>query len=387
MQADIIVGIPSYNESDSIGNVTKQVDRGLQKYFSGYKCIIVNGDSESEDNTKEAFLRTKTECQKVYINTGDKPRGKGNNLLHFYGLYVKWKARALATIDGDVTTVTPEWPKLLLEPILSKRASYVTPIYRRNRFEGNTTNHFAFPLLFGILGANVRQPVGGEYGLSRSLCEYLLRQRVVKTTRQYGIDIFTSIHAAGGEFDIAETFMGRKFHKPSFPKIVPMFPQTARSAFETISEYLGKQIRANVLQESSDKRSGIDPVRKPPSAKRKASLLKRMKSDFFARKDKAREYFGSLTDNVLYQIEQPIPKISADLWTDILATCISICAETDFSSGQATEMADCLTPVFLYRVASFARQIADISPDDVETIIQKQARLFQDKTQHIKANQ
>ena len=33
-QADIIVGIPSYNEADSIGFVVEQVDKGLQKYFS-----------------------------------------------------------------------------------------------------------------------------------------------------------------------------------------------------------------------------------------------------------------------------------------------------------------------------------------------------------------
>jgi len=38
---NVVVGIPSYNESDSISYVTKTVDEGLGEYFPDKKSIIV----------------------------------------------------------------------------------------------------------------------------------------------------------------------------------------------------------------------------------------------------------------------------------------------------------------------------------------------------------
>ncbi len=81
---DVVVGIPSYNESDTISHVTKTVGEGLEKFFSDKKSIIVNVDNNSPDNTKEAFLDTKTRIEKKYISTSHGVRGKGNN---FYNLF------------------------------------------------------------------------------------------------------------------------------------------------------------------------------------------------------------------------------------------------------------------------------------------------------------
>ncbi|MCK4525598.1 MAG: glycosyltransferase, partial [Candidatus Andersenbacteria bacterium] len=83
-QADLIVGIPSYNEADNIANVVKQVDRGLIKNFSKYKAMIINVDNNSSDGTKEAFLNVKTKTPKIYISTPPGVIGKGNN---FYNLF------------------------------------------------------------------------------------------------------------------------------------------------------------------------------------------------------------------------------------------------------------------------------------------------------------
>ena len=55
---EIIVGTPSYMEADTIGYVTKQIDRGIQKYFPNLKGLIINADNNSEDDTKGAFLST-----------------------------------------------------------------------------------------------------------------------------------------------------------------------------------------------------------------------------------------------------------------------------------------------------------------------------------------
>ena len=84
MKAKIVVGMPSFNEADSIQNVTEILDRGLVALFDPDECIIINVDNDSTDDTKSVFLGTKTRCSKQYINTGGEERGKGKNLLKLF---------------------------------------------------------------------------------------------------------------------------------------------------------------------------------------------------------------------------------------------------------------------------------------------------------------
>ena len=46
-EADILIGIPSFNNSRTIGHVVKAVQTGLSKYFPDRKSILVNSDGGS----------------------------------------------------------------------------------------------------------------------------------------------------------------------------------------------------------------------------------------------------------------------------------------------------------------------------------------------------
>ncbi|MCK4525165.1 MAG: glycosyltransferase, partial [Candidatus Andersenbacteria bacterium] len=127
-QADLIIGIPSYNEADNIANVVKQVDLGLVKNFSKYKAVIINVDNNSSDGTREAFLNVKTKTPKIYISTPPGVVGKGNNFYNLFDHTLKLNAQAVAVIDADIKSVTPDWIKWLFEPIL-KGYDYATPVY------------------------------------------------------------------------------------------------------------------------------------------------------------------------------------------------------------------------------------------------------------------
>jgi hypothetical protein len=45
--ADIVVGIPSYNNARTIGHVVRAVSVGLAKYFPTQRSVIVNSDGGS----------------------------------------------------------------------------------------------------------------------------------------------------------------------------------------------------------------------------------------------------------------------------------------------------------------------------------------------------
>lgn len=236
----IIIGIPTYNEADSIVQAVQKIEKAILYYSKKQRVpsnefILVNADNNSPDMTGQKFLNLKTKMKKKLIITNG--RGKGRNLIAIFRFAKRIKALAVATIDADITTIQDDWIARLIDPIIQNKTDMTVPIYKRNRFEGSTTNHFAFPLIYSYFGQNIRQPIGGEFGFSDKMINYLLKQKVISSTYLYGIDIFCTIHAVGGGFKVKSVFLGKKWHKPSFPKIAPMFTEVATSAFDTIKHY------------------------------------------------------------------------------------------------------------------------------------------------------
>lgn len=153
---DLAVGIPSYNEADSIGFVVKQVDLGLKKHFPKIKSVIINADNHSLDNTKEVFIKTKTTTHKIYTSTPPGVTGKGNNFYNLFGEVVNLKAKALVMVDADLKSITDKWIKKFATPILKKNYDYVTPLYARHEYDGTITNNICYPLIYGLLGKDIR---------------------------------------------------------------------------------------------------------------------------------------------------------------------------------------------------------------------------------------
>ena len=281
---ELIVGIPSYMEADSISHVVKQVDAGLNKFFPHLKCLIVNMDNNSEDDTKGVFLGTDTKNPKKYISTPAGVKGKGNNFFNLfkYGSKHEESLKAVIVVDADLKSITPEWIRNLAEPVF-KGYDFVLPRYSRHQFDGTITNHICYPLLYGLMGVNIRQPIGGEFGFSPALMKYLLDQKWLNTTRQYGIDIFMTLNAVTGKFKICETGLGAKIHKASAPKLGPMFTQVVTTFFDKVlsrkSDWIGLPA------------TDVKPV--PLFGKKKLDPPQELSLDIRALKEKLRDEYES----------------------------------------------------------------------------------------------
>ena len=60
-RADIVVGIPSYNNGRTIGQVVRAVYAGLAKYYPQLTGVVINSDGGSTDNTQTAVLSSRVE--------------------------------------------------------------------------------------------------------------------------------------------------------------------------------------------------------------------------------------------------------------------------------------------------------------------------------------
>lgn len=233
----IAVCIPTLNESQNIVDTTKKVDEGLKKYRSKYITYIVNADNSSEDDTSELFLNTPTYVKKVSIISGQK--GKGNNLLKFFKFCKEEGIDYAITIDADVKSLESNWINKFLSPIINEQYDYITPLYKRSRFEGSTTNHFAFPIIYACTGKYIRQPIAGDFAFNKRFIDIIMVQPVNEAIKQYGIDIFMTLNACFNNLKIKQIYLGTKIHNPSYNKMEGMFKEVLE-AFVFTWKHLNK---------------------------------------------------------------------------------------------------------------------------------------------------
>src|SRR6059058_4002706 len=75
-EVDLLVGIPSYNNADTIGHVVRAVSVGLVKYFSNLRSVVVNSDGGSSDGTPDVVASTGVDFGAMLISDRQSPLHK-----------------------------------------------------------------------------------------------------------------------------------------------------------------------------------------------------------------------------------------------------------------------------------------------------------------------
>jgi hypothetical protein len=251
-EAEIVVGIPSYNNAGTIGHVVRAAALGLAKHFPGRRAVLVNSDGGSRDGTPEVVARAEpgspaailashpiSPIQKIVTPYHGVP-GKGSALRTIFAIAERLGARACAVVDSDLRSITPEWIELLLRPVAEHGFDYVAPLYLRHRFDGTITNSIVYPLTRSLYGREVRQPIGGEFGVSGRLASHYLRQPVWETdVARFGIDVWMTTTALAGDFRVCQSFLGAKIHDAKDPgaDLAAMLVQVVSAVFDLMDTY------------------------------------------------------------------------------------------------------------------------------------------------------
>src|SRR5262245_47020820 len=251
-RADIVIGIPSYQNVRTVEHVVRAALAGLAKYFGQYHAVIINSDGGSTDGTREAVLSTQVEdghllllshpvsvVHRLSVPYYGLP-GKGTAFRLVFELAARLGARACPVVDADLRSITPEWFDLLLRPILYADFDFVAPYYHRHKYDGTITNSIVYPLTRALYGLRVRQPIGGEFGVSdKVIARYLERDDWETDVARYGIDIWMTTIAIAEGFRVCQSFLGAKLHDAKDPgsDLSAMLQQVVGSVFLLMREY------------------------------------------------------------------------------------------------------------------------------------------------------
>ena len=382
-RVDIVVGIPCYNEEETIAHIVSAVGQGLQKYFPEKKSLIVVSDGGSLDDTRE-------NAQSALV-PGDIDRivsiyrgiaGKGTAFRAIFETAVMTGAEACVVVDSDLESIAGDWVKLLAQPILERKAGFVAPYYRRYKYDGTITNNIAYPITRALYGVQLRQPIGGEFGLSSDLVASLAAQDVWRTdVTRFGIDIWMSTAAIIRKEKIVQTDLGNKVHQVKDPStdLGAMFEQVVSTLFYVACKYRNRWSTNEESQTleiigKSESKIKLRPV--PVSMEKlrreftegfehfqgffEKSLSSECYSDLVKIKDKTKQGEKTLFDPAL--------------WAKILYEFIYIYSRWERNRRRLIEM---LAPLYFGRVTAYCEEVAGLKDGEEEQVIEKQAQQFE----------
>jgi len=381
-KADVIVGIPSFNEADCIPFVAEQAAIGLKTYFNEYRCVLINVDNASEDNTRDAFLSVDTGTPKIYLSTPPGVRGKGNNFRNLFQKAVDLEAQAIVVVDADLRSITPRWIKNLGEPLLQDYG-YVAPIYIRHKYDGTITNHLAYPFSRALYGRRIRQPIGGDFGFSGKMAKIYLESDLWDDyVSLFGIDIWMTTLAINSPFAMAQAFLGGpKIHRAKDPaaSLGPMFVHVISSMFRLMEHFQDTWEKVQWSKPTPIFGFGLGETDMPPPVQVNEE---RLYTEFVAgfQKNEAlykqvlqEDVFGKVKEIAGLSYEQF--ELPSNLWAKIVFDF----ALAFYRPGAVRDaLVESFVPLYFGRTGSYVRSTQGIQLRAVEDYIEEQCLVFEE---------
>ncbi|GBD97046.1 MAG TPA: glycosyltransferase [Nitrospirae bacterium] len=381
-EADILVGIPSFNNADSIGHVVRAVQAGVAKYFPDKKAILINSDGGSGDGTREVVERVIIDdFQPLLINQRQDLlskivtpyhgiAGKGSAFRTVFQIAKELNVKACAVVDSDLRSITPEWIELLIRPVLERNFDFVAPYYLRHKYDGTITNSIVYPVTRALYGKRIRQPIGGDFGFSGKLAEFYLTRDVWDTdVARFGIDIWMTTTAVANNFKVCQSFLGAKIHSPKEPSsdLSAMLMQVVSALFNLMEEYPGqwKEVKSTspVPLFGFQFSVGLEPVK--VNIERMINMFKLGMTELG---DLWKVILSTESLSGLQETAKTEPfSFGDDLWARVIYD-YALAWHGKVMKGE--HMLKTLTPLYLGKVASLVIEMADTTAGKVEERIE-----------------
>lgn len=390
-EADILVGIPSYNNARTIGHVVKAVQAGFAKYFPDKRTVLVNSDGGSTDGTMDVVQATTIDdfssillshrvasFSKIATPYHGIP-GKGSAFRTVFEIAKALGVKACAVVDSDLRSITPEWIELLIKPVVNDGYDYVSPLYHRHKYDGTITNSIVYPLTRSLYGKIVRQPIGGDFGFSGKLAQFYLTKDVWETdVARYGIDIWMTTTAIANGFSVCQSFLGAKIHDAKDPgaDLSAMLFQVVAATFGLMEEYVSMWKKVSETKKvpvfGFHYEVGLEPV---------SVNIQRMIDKFtLGTRELVPIWENILSGDTLgflrklSQASQKKFRMPDEIWADIVYS-FALAAHSKIINQE--HLLKSLTPLYIGRTASFVIEAWESNAPEVEEKIEHLCRVYE----------
>jgi len=385
---DIMVGVLCKNVEPTVLNVLNVINEGLYRYFPDYKKAIVISCAESTDNTDEAVRLFQPYNSIKKIVTRDMiQEGKGAGVMTIFEIAHHANAKCIVLMDGDLLSVKPGWIQTIANPIIYGRADLTVPYYIRHKYDGVITNNLVYPFTRALYGIDIRQPIAGEYAISRNLYE-LLRQHPLFPP-DFGVDIFILTVAAAEGLYVKEGLFSLKIHESTTrylePEkfLIPMFRKVIGAMFELAKYYEDywknkpPTWRPRFYRECFSQK----PI---PVLIDVEKMKETFKNEFLSLKNTMKQF---LPEGIMEELEKIIKnkgKFDPELWAEIVYS-YAAAWKNQKTESEKYLLIDTLKTLWVGRFVEYANEVEKMDMNEAEKVIQKQAELFEEKFDYLRS--
>jgi glucosylglycerate synthase len=239
--ADLLIGIPSYKNAHTIGYVVETAGDGVLAHFPNLRPVIAVVDGGSSDETVHiASNRPLPPTVRRVTTTYQGIQGKGSAVRAIFEMARSLGVKACIVLEADLTSLTRDWIQRLAAPILNGEYDLVIPNYARPLVEGGVADIIAYPLTRLLYGADIRQPMPGDFAVSGALAAKFHDRDVWETdVARHGIDIWMTTVAINESMRMCQVRLGTKIEdKREVPiAIDPTFIQIVGTLFRMMDIY------------------------------------------------------------------------------------------------------------------------------------------------------
>jgi hypothetical protein len=245
---DLVVGLLTYNNAETVDAVVAVAAAGLGGRLSGVRAALVVSDAGSSDGTREraaagplATVVVQHEApagERVAVPFHGVP-GRGAALRTAFAAARRLRARALVLLEADLVSATPAWLERLAGPVLDDKADFVAPAYVRHRYAGTISRLVLAPLVRALYGRRLQQPFGGQQALSARLLEHLLIHPKWSWSGHDVSDLWITGTAIADGFAVWEAWLGRHEvrSRTRATDLPAMLAQTLGAAFTVMQRH------------------------------------------------------------------------------------------------------------------------------------------------------
>src|SRR5438132_2605244 len=395
-EAEILVGIPSYNNADTIGHVVRAISVGLAKYFPRARAVLVNSDGGSSDGTPEVVAQSVVDYGAMLISERQSLLhkiitpyhglpGKGSAFRTVFDIARRLKAKACAVVDSDLRSITPEWIEVLARPVLEEGYDYVAPYYLRHKYDGTITNSIVYPLTRALYGQRIRQPIGGDFGFSGKLAEHYLEKHVWESdVARFGIDIWMTTEAIASGARVCQSFLGAKIHNPKDPAtdLSAMLVQVVGAVFALMEEH--EAVWAGLDGSRPVPLFGFQyEVAAEPITVKVEPMINTFRQALVDLEPIWRQILPADTIEELLELKdrsQQEFRIADDLWARLLYDVAAASHRRVLTQGHLLKA---LTPLYLGRTASFVLETQGLTSAEAEVRIEALCQAFEKRKPYL----
>jgi glycosyltransferase involved in cell wall biosynthesis len=384
-KADLVVGIPCYNNQNTIGHVVRQVSLGLNKFYPDKRSVIIVSDGGSVDDSREKAIAVEVApFQELLVTIYRGVPGKGSALRAVLEATRFLQGEACVVVDSDLRSINYLWIRNLLHPILNEGYQFVAPYYRRFKLDGTITNNIIYKMTRTLYGKRVRQPIGGDFAFSSDVVDYLYNRDVWDTdVGRFGIDIWLTTMALVKGFRICQARLGAKIHDAKDPSqsLGPMFRQVVATMFSLMEEhqpYWWDVVGSEPIPVSGEEIE-IQPEEFPISV---PALIESFRNGY--------HQFGTLWQRILSEDSfHEVKQLAEDgdgfgmddrKWSHVL---FDAAATYHCWQSNRFKLVELLTPLYYARVATNARTVEKMSDAEAEEDVERQAVVFEDEKPYL----